>query len=156
MRLSKWLWYWLPPVLWMAAIFSLSTDAFSGGETGSMLSALLDLLHINLSASQTAHLNYLLRKLAHFTGYAVLSLLLLRALRGERRGEWRWRWAAWAFLITALYALIDEYHQSLTRTRTGSLGDSLLDMAGGLAGLALWWISWRRRPARGAWSGRAR
>jgi VanZ family protein len=33
--------------------------------------------------------------------------------------------------------LLDEYHQTLTRTRVGSIYDSLIDMAGGLTALLI-------------------
>ena len=46
----------------------------------------------------------------------------------------------------------DEYHQSLVPTRTGTIYDSLLDMAGGASALACasLWLAARRRKAVGA------
>jgi VanZ family protein len=36
-----------------------------------------------------------------------------------------------------VYALIDEYHQSFVPSRTASVFDSLIDMAGGITALIL-------------------
>jgi VanZ family protein len=51
-------------------------------------------------------------------------------------------------LLVAAHAFLDEYHQSFTPSRTASVGDSLLDIAGGLVGLFLRWLR-RRRPTKG-------
>jgi VanZ family protein len=51
-------------------------------------------------------------------------------------------------LICAVWALIDEYRQSLSDHRTGSLNDSLLDCAGALFMLALVWYFNRSRRSR--------
>ena len=72
--------------------------------------------------------------------------LLLRALRAGAAAAWHWRWATLAVLLVAAHAFLDEYHQSFTQARTASVGDSLLDIAGGLVGLFLLWLR-RRRPA---------
>jgi len=51
-----------------------------------------------------------------------------------------------SLLLVAVYAVLDEYHQAFTQYRTGSVSDSVLDMAGGLLALTLLWLS-RRKPA---------
>jgi VanZ family protein len=38
-------------------------------------------------------------------------------------------------VLVVVYALIDEYHQSFVPSRTGTIYDSLIDMAGGLTAL---------------------
>ena len=38
-------------------------------------------------------------------------------------------------MLIVLHALLDEYHQSFVPSRTGSLYDSGIDIAGGLIGL---------------------
>lgn len=125
--------------MWMALIFWFSTDRFSGAHTGSILESLLRTLGLALSPEVVNLIHFLIRKLAHLTAYAVLALLLFRALRQGASTRWRLRWAIGAFLMAAGYALLDEYHQSLTLERTASLGDSCLDMFGSLGALA-----WRR------------
>lgn len=125
--------------MWMAVIFWFSTDRFSSAHTGSILESLLRTLGLALSPEVVNLIHFVIRKLAHLTAYAVLALLLYRALRQGASLRWQLRWAIGAFLIAAGYALLDEYHQSLTFERTPSLGDSLLDMFGSLGALA-----WRK------------
>ena len=125
----------------MALIFWFSTDDFSADNTGSVLDLLLGRL---FTPETLAVIHFLARKAAHFFAYAVLALLLLRAFRGRERERWRGRWAISALLVLALYAVLDEYHQSRTARRTASVADSLLDICGGASALAAAWL-WRAK-----------
>jgi VanZ family protein len=69
--------------------------------------------------------DYVLRKLAHATEYAILAVLLARAT-----GSY-----AWAFALTVAYAGSDEFHQTFVRGRHGSPIDVGIDAAGALVGL---------------------
>ncbi|HSX81453.1 MAG TPA: VanZ family protein [Candidatus Saccharimonadia bacterium] len=138
--------YWLPPLLWIAVMFWLSTDTFAAEHTSVVLWHVLSELAPGVTDEQYALLHFFTRKAAHFTEYAILALLLLRAFRAGAAEAWHWRWATLAFLLVAAHALLDEYHQAFTQYRTGSVSDSVLDMSGGLAALALLWLS-RRKPA---------
>ena len=138
------LFYWLPPLIWMAAIFYFSTDTFSGGNTGSLFYRVARVAVPSLTLAQFAPIHFYIRKAAHFTEYAILALLLFRAFRAGATIKWHRRWAFYSLLIVVLYALSDEWHQSFTRDRVGSIQDSLTDIAGGTTALCLlWW--WRRR-----------
>lgn len=69
-----------------------------------------------------------LRKLAHFTEYAVLTALWWRALQGIGAG---FRAAlAGALAISLAYAVSDELHQTFVDGRHGSPVDVLIDSAG--------------------------
>jgi VanZ family protein len=68
----------------------------------------------------------LLRKLAHFTEYAVLTALWWRALRGLGV---RFPLAT-AIAISLAYAATDEYHQTFVDGRHGTPVDVLIDFAG--------------------------
>jgi VanZ family protein len=68
----------------------------------------------------------LLRKLAHFTEYAVLTVLWWRALRGLGV---RFPLAA-AMAISLGYAVTDEFHQTFVDGRRGTPVDVLIDSAG--------------------------
>lgn len=131
-------------------MFYFSTDAMSASNTGSRLEWLLSFLPFQLTAAQYDWLHFLMRKAAHFTEYGLLAWLWLRAFRGARLERWQWRWAIWSFAIIAVWALLDEWHQSFTAQRTGSLSDSLLDMSGGAAVLLWRWAAQRNRSAHAA------
>ena len=98
--------HWLPVALWAALIFALSSiPSLSTGLGG---------------------WDYVLRKCAHMTEYAIFVVLLWRALGSEL--------AALAASIT--YAVTDEIHQTFVRGRHGSPYDVLIDAAGAAIGLA--------------------
>jgi VanZ family protein len=97
---------------------------------------------ISESGLLTAH--FIVRKAAHFSEYGILAFLAARAFAGSRHAWVQRRWFGWAVLLVVVYSLSDEFHQSFVASRTGSIYDSLIDMAGGLFGAALYW-AWRRR-----------
>ena len=132
--------YWLPPILWMTAIFFFSTDNFSGEKTGGLLFRIFHAFIPGLTPAGFKPWHFLIRKIAHFTEYAILALLLFRAFRAGAVAQWQWGWALNTLLVVIVYALFDEYHQTWTANRVGSIYDSLVDMAGAAAALAtLWW-----------------
>lgn len=133
------LYYWLPPIIWMAAIFSFSTDAFSGENTGSLFYKIFHALIPSLTPEQFQPIHILIRKAAHFTEYGILALALFRAFRAGALVRWSWRWAVYSLVIVAAYALLDEFHQTFTLTRGGSIYDSLLDFSGGATALLMLW-----------------
>ncbi len=140
--IRKILTYWLPPLLWLGLIFYFSTDNFSGQHTGSILQMVLNFFLPDLTVAQFDLIHFYLRKAAHLTEYAILAFLLFRAFRAGAVEKWRWSWAICTLSIVAGYALLDEYHQSFTGQRVGTIYDSLIDTAGGLA--ALIFLGWRR------------
>lgn len=132
--------YWGPPLIWMSAIFYFSTDSFSGDNTGSLLWKVFSFIHPEITRESFASIHFYIRKAGHFTEYAILASLLFRAFRSGAVERWRWKWAAGSLLIAAVYALSDEYHQTLTRHRVGSIYDSLIDISGAVAALILLWL----------------
>jgi VanZ family protein len=95
--------------------------------------------------STTASVLVLLRKPAHLLAYAVLALLLLRALTQSApalRDARVFLVAAWA--MAAAVAAGDEIHQSFQPGREGLFSDVLVDVAGAGLGLALA-VAFRRR-----------
>ena len=88
--------------------------------------------------------HFITRKLAHFTEYAILGFLAARAFRSSPRPAISSRWFLISATVVVTFALVDEFHQSFVPTRTGSIYDSLIDIAGGLTALL---VIWRRRRA---------
>ncbi len=90
-----------------------------------------------ISDAALAVVHALIRKSGHFLEYAILALLVARALRSSSRTFLRNHWFAVSLGFIALYALSDEFHQSFVPSRTGSIYDCLIDTAGGLAALMI-------------------
>ena len=129
--------YWGPPIIWMSVIFYFSTDTFSGDNTGSLLWKIFSFIYPGITHEQFDSLHFYIRKAGHFTEYAILALLLSRAFRSGDIARWRWKWAIRSVLIVVLCALLDEWSQTLTRHRVGSIYDSLTDTSGAVTALAL-------------------
>ncbi|MBM3831931.1 MAG: VanZ family protein [Verrucomicrobia bacterium] len=143
--------YWLPAIAWMALIFIASTDLMSSERTSRFLAPFLRWLKPDISDRRIKQVQLVVRKGAHVSEYAVLSMLLLRALRSSRQdhlAEWQWSSAAWALLIAAAYAVTDEFHQYLTASRFASGWDVIIDTLGATLGLVLVW-AWRG-PRKGS------
>jgi VanZ family protein len=115
---------WLPVVIWCLVIFTASTSLFTAENTSRWVVPLLSWMFPGASAASLQAGGFLVRKLAHFTEYGVLFLLLVR---GPLRGR-----AGWAVVICALYAMTDEFHQIFVPLRTPSIYDVALDATGAL------------------------
>lgn len=141
--------YWLPVLLWMAVIFSASSDAHSYEHSSRFVEPLLRWLFPHMPQAEIEHIHHFLRKGAHLTEYAVLALLLWRALHAANNNlsPWSWPKVGGTLLLVFLYAATDEFHQRFVPTRTPLVSDVFLDTAGGAIGLlALWIFHRRRRP----------
>lgn len=147
------LWRYAPLIVWMAAIFFASTDVLSGSKTASVIEPLLRRFFPHITSQRLELIHLLVRKLAHLSEYGVLAVLAARAFSTSRHSLLRLRWFAASLVLISLYALSDEYHQSFASSRTASIYDSLIDMAGGLTALlviALWKKARRRKQSRAA------
>lgn len=150
---------WLPLVAWMVVVFLFSSDAFSVPRTSRFLGPFFRWLLPNALPETIDACIVAVRKFAHAWEYAVLSLLAWRAL--GRPGidgfrPWSWGRAGRAWLISAVYAASDEWHQSFVPTRGAAVADVLIDASGAAAallGLALIARIFQRKTAVGSPSG---
>jgi VanZ family protein len=111
-------------ILWIVALFILSTSLFSASETSKFIVPVLQWLFPAASAPTVYMMHTLIRKGAHFTNYGILFWLLIR---GPMYGR---PYAALALCVC--YAFLDEGHQVLAVGRTPSLSDVALDSSGAL------------------------
>ena len=130
-----------PLVLWMAVIFFASTGKFSASNTVLLIQPFLRWLFPQISDERIALVHFLLRKAGHFSEYAILGLLAVGAFRNSPHPALRHRWFLAALILVSAYAFLDEYHQSFVPSRTPSVYDSFIDIAGGLTALVL--AMWR-------------
>ena len=127
----------------MGLIFLGSTDLLAASHTSRFIEPLLRWLSRGrLRPEEIAQIHFLIRKMGHFTEYAVLAALLWNALRlstaaepcstPSRGGR---IWYGGAFCLATLYAAGDEFHQSFIPTRTASVRDVMIDSVGACGGL---------------------
>lgn len=134
--------YSLPPVVWMAVIFALSSNLGSSTETSAILVPLLRWLFPWASPGDLDTVHGLARKGGHVTEYAILAVLWFRALRGGRHlapGSAAWGTVA----ISVAWAALDEWHQSFVPSRTASPMDVALDGASATLALLVTVRGWR-------------
>ena len=149
--LRKFLKFWLPVLLWMTLIFSASADSHSYEHSRSLVEPFLRWLFPHLSQARIEDIHEGLRKCCHLTEYAVLALLLWRAIRQPDKKNprpWNWAEAGLALSIVFLYAASDEFHQIFVPTRTPQVTDVMIDTAGGAIGLFALWIFFNRRKRK--------
>lgn len=130
---------------WMIVIFQFSAQPAeeSGAMSNTVAFQFLDsaerIFGIDLSELDRFHLveklTYPIRKSAHMTEYAILALLAMlfwHAWGAEEKRAYRL-----SFLLAAVYAGTDEFHQLFVPGREGMIVDVFIDMAGVLIGLFL-------------------
>jgi VanZ family protein len=110
---------WLPVLAWAAVIFAFSSIPSLGTGLGVW--------------------DTILRKGAHMTEYAILGLLLLRAIGREVP----------ALAVGVAYAITDEFHQHFVGGRHASPFDVLIDAAGVAIGIFLAARLFQTRPVPG-------
>ena len=121
---------WLLVILWIALIF----------------------LGSELPGAQVSEFNlvdFLVHKMAHIAEFGVLGFLLLRALKDHSADSHRKftpegggndkKKIFLVLLLSFVYGLFDEYHQSFTPGREPHIRDALIDLLGaGLAVFVIW------------------
>ena len=105
------LYLWGPVLAHMALIFAAS----SRSDTSAVPSAIPD-------------------KVVHFAVYALLGVLILRAVAGGRQAGVTWSGVLVSIVIATLYGITDEWHQSFVPNRTPDVMDVVADLAGASAG----------------------
>ena len=108
--------YWIPSILVMTLIFILSHQSQS-----------------TLQVTQQPLSEFIIKKTAHFIVYGILATTYYYALKKTSTSK--------AILISwtlaTIYAITDEYHQTLIPTRTGTIRDIIIDSIGAITFLKL-------------------
>lgn len=134
---------WLPVFLWAGVISFFSTEHFSAPQSSRILGPILYWLFPDIAPDQVAAVQFVVRKLSHCLEYAILAVLLYRALYAENGGRSSIRPAAWTMTFVVVWAATDEFHQSFVPSRTASVVDVMIDGFGGLFGTL--WMYLRRK-----------
>ena len=132
-------------ILWMAFIFSMSaknstqSSSISGGFTYKILSMLFAQFRSIDKTTQDSiveGLQFVVRKGAHFTAYAILGGLCFADLRVLDKFKLKINFII-ALVISALYAASDELHQYFVPGRSCEIRDVMIDSLGALTGITV-------------------
>ena len=124
---------WLLFVSWLILIFYFSNQpgSISSDLSNNVLKTILN----NLAISNFTVLAGILRKLAHFSEYFILSFLTLNLVKQYKVIS------PYDFILVMFfcffYASSDEFHQLFIENRTASFLDVLLDYSGSLLYLTI-------------------
>jgi len=109
--MKKFIDYWLPPILWMVLIFSLSNRQ-------------------RIAFSDTQAINFLIFKLFHIIEYFILFMLNFRAISSVKSKIWIKQTLIITLCFTLFFAISDELHQTFVPTREGTIRDVVIDSIG--------------------------
>lgn len=106
---------WLPLIIWCGVIFAFSS------------------MEINHQA-EFSWPDFIIKKTAHVTEYAILYWLIFRALtkKGENPSK---KMFVYSLILGMFYAFSDEWHQTFVLGREGTLRDVGFDTIGMLLAL---------------------
>ena len=125
--------FWLAAAIAIAAaifLFSSQPAEISNDTSKGALRKLLELFLGESTDELIRRYNHPLRKIAHFTLYALLGLSLTGVFQHQKRVH---KLMA-AVICSAAFAALDELHQHFVEGRGPQLTDVLLDTAGAVTG----------------------
>lgn len=130
---------------WMILIFSLSAETAedSSQTSGGIVSFIINIFFPDFNELSEAvqlnireNLQFIIRKSAHFTIYAILGALSLSNTVTYKKLPYKFRLAS-SLLFCLLYAVSDEIHQLLIPGRSGEIRDVVIDFCGALLGTVI-------------------
>lgn len=111
-KISRFIQYWLPPLIWMVIIFYFSSRLRTS-VTGEFL------------------FDFIFFKGLHMIEYAVLYFLLFRSFYSINNSQLTINnKLLFPIILSVFYALSDEIHQTFVPTREGKTRDVIIDTAG--------------------------
>lgn len=122
-------------IMWMMVIFGMSN---AQGEQSKGMSDMIVIFLSKIIPFVTYNDTwiYIVRKLAHFSEYAILGILYYQFL--STYGKLQGRKLLILIGCVFLYACTDEFHQLFMDGRSGQFKDVMIDTSGGMCGILLW------------------
>lgn len=148
LRQNKKLFHSILVIIWMFVIFNFSSQ---NGPKSTNTSDVVTSMVVNVTTSVTnknvsreevkkrvEDSTFLVRKMAHFTEYLILGILVLQLLSDYTKINKRMLIVS--LIICYLYAVSDEVHQIFIPGRTAKVLDTFIDGAGSLVGITIYSI----------------
>ena len=116
-------------IIWMILIFIMSS--FNSTESSNQSNFIVDIIANIFNTSNINILSLIIRKLAHFTEYFILGILVYNLIHSYDKKIYI------GIIICVLYTISDEIHQLFVPGRSCQLLDILIDSIGSIAGTYL-------------------
>jgi len=129
-------------LIWMGVIFYFSHQPGNvSSETSLFVLNLFNIIGVDINSPLGEFMHLIIRKLAHFTEYFILSLLFYNIIRPYTKYKY---W--YSLLFAFFYACTDELHQYYIPNRVGSFIDVLIDTTGASLAMLLMYLINRLKP----------
>lgn len=119
-------------IIWMIFIFIMS--AFDSNESANQSNLFVNFISKLFDITNIQMLNFIVRKLAHFTEYLILGILVSNWLKDYNNKLYL------NIIICAIYAISDEVHQLFVPGRSCEVRDMLIDIFGAMISILLFTI----------------
>lgn len=122
-------------ILWMIFIFIMSS--FNATKSTNQSNIIVNIIKDKINIENITILSMVVRKIAHFTEYAILGLLVYNLIYSFDKN------IGYAILICILYAISDEIHQLFVPGRSCQILDVLIDSLGSITGIILLFLKYK-------------
>lgn len=117
-------------ILWMIFIFVMSS--FDATSSSNQSNFIVDIITSIINIKDIGLLSLIIRKLAHFTEYFILGILVINFItRYDKK-------IIIAILLCIIYATSDEIHQIFVTGRSCQVTDVIIDSMGSIMGVYLY------------------
>ena len=117
-------------IIWMIIIFIMSS--FNADTSSSQSNIIVNFISNIFNINNINLLSFIIRKLAHFTEYFILGILLYNCFIISFRMN-----LYVPIIICIMYAISDEIHQLFVSGRCFQLRDIIIDTCGSITGIYL-------------------
>ena len=117
-------------IIWMTIIFIMSS--FNSTESSNQSNFIVEIIANIFNITNTHTLSIIIRKLAHYTEYLILGILVINLNNNKSKSIYL------SIIICLLYAISDEFHQSFVPGRSCQILDIAIDFLGSLTGIYIY------------------
>ncbi|NWQ41107.1 VanZ family protein [Bacillus sp. EB106-08-02-XG196] len=141
-------WWLLATIVWMASIFLVTQLPFFTGENTAKVIQKVNVIELNSIKAQSADpvdingLNLTVRKVTHVIVFGMLAFLLYKSL-----AVYQYSFIL-SWILTVIYAILDEWHQSFILGRVAAYMDVLIDSLGVFIALFLIYLNTIKRECK--------
>lgn len=124
-------------IIWMIIVFLFSGQQGkdSGNTSSKFIKQILRIFTKDVSEGKIQKMQLPIRKLAHFTIYAIGAMLVILLLNQYNISVFQK--ILYSQIFMTLYAITDEFHQKFVPGRTATIWDVIIDSIGALTSILL-------------------